>query len=137
MLCIFLAGVPSFWAENQNAIFSAVLRGLVDFNSAKDLVKNINPKERLMAFQVLMMVKNSRFLEQVSAIFWRDDEFIIVSTPMIQNTLHPFLLVSATVLTVYVAPAAAGSGIPEVKAFLNSVDAPNIFCFKTLVVKVE
>ncbi|KAI5007596.1 hypothetical protein ZWY2020_054757 [Hordeum vulgare] len=53
MLCIFLAGVPSFWAENQNAIFSAVLRGQVDFNGAKDLVKNINPKERLMAFQVL------------------------------------------------------------------------------------
>ncbi|KAE8782572.1 Calcium-dependent protein kinase 17 [Hordeum vulgare] len=96
MLCIFLASVPSFWAENQNAIFSAVLRGQVDFNGAKDLVKNINPKERLMAFQVL-----------------------------------------TTVLTVYVAPAAAGSGIPEVKAFLNSVDAPNIFCFKTLVVKVE
>ena len=43
----------------------------------------------------------------------------------------------ATVLTVYVAPAAAGSGIPEVKAYLNGVDAPNLFCFKTLVVKVE
>ncbi|KAE8817224.1 phosphoribosylformylglycinamidine cyclo-ligase, chloroplastic/mitochondrial [Hordeum vulgare] len=52
-LYIFLAGVPAFWAKNQNAIFSAVLRGQVDFNGAKDLVKNINPKERLMAFQVL------------------------------------------------------------------------------------
>ncbi|XP_044326563.1 putative chloride channel-like protein CLC-g isoform X3 [Triticum aestivum] len=46
------------------------------------------------------------------------------------------LTMFATVLTVYVAPAAAGSGIPEVKAYLNGVDAPNIFCFKTLVVKV-
>lgn len=42
----------------------------------------------------------------------------------------------AAVLTVYVAPAAAGSGIPEVKAYLNGVDAPNIFSLKTLVVKV-
>ncbi|KAM3293182.1 hypothetical protein ACQJBY_036632 [Aegilops geniculata] len=65
MLYIFLAGVPPFWAENENAIFTAVLRGQVDFNGdpwpnisagAKDLVKkmlNINPKERLTAFQVL------------------------------------------------------------------------------------
>ncbi|KAI5006814.1 hypothetical protein ZWY2020_034057 [Hordeum vulgare] len=115
MLYIFLADVPSFWAENQNAIFTVVLRGQVDFNGAKDHVKNIlniNPKERLTAFQTLSkhppsqirfttegefggghpvgavnipymhntgsgMVKNSRFLEQVSAIFQRDDEFII------------------------------------------------------------
>jgi chloride channel 7 len=42
----------------------------------------------------------------------------------------------ATVLTVFVAPAAAGSGIPEVKAYLNGVDAPNIFSLKTLIVKV-
>ncbi|KAI4966273.1 hypothetical protein ZWY2020_041873 [Hordeum vulgare] len=55
-LYIFLAGVPPFWAENENAIFTALLRGQVDFNDAKDLVKNmlnINPKERLTAFQVL------------------------------------------------------------------------------------
>jgi chloride channel 7 len=42
----------------------------------------------------------------------------------------------AAVLTVFVAPAAAGSGIPEVKAYLNGVDAPNIFSLKTLLVKV-
>ncbi|XP_040379348.1 putative chloride channel-like protein CLC-g [Oryza brachyantha] len=46
------------------------------------------------------------------------------------------LTMFATVLTVYVAPAAAGSGIPEVKAYLNGVDAPDIFSLKTLVVKV-
>jgi chloride channel 7 len=42
----------------------------------------------------------------------------------------------AAVLTVFVAPAAAGSGIPEVKAYLNGVDAPSIFSLKTLLVKV-
>lgn len=47
------------------------------------------------------------------------------------------LTMLAAVLTVYVAPAAAGSGIPEVKAYLNGVDAPNIFSLKTLIVKVQ
>ncbi|KAJ6803983.1 putative chloride channel-like protein CLC-g [Iris pallida] len=46
------------------------------------------------------------------------------------------LLMAAVVVTVYVAPAAAGSGIPEVKAYLNGVDAPGIFSLRTLVVKV-
>ena len=47
------------------------------------------------------------------------------------------LLMVASVITVYVAPAAAGSGIPEVKAYLNGVDAPDIFSVKTLLVKVR
>lgn len=42
----------------------------------------------------------------------------------------------AAILVVYIAPAAAGSGIPEVKAFLNGLDTPNIFSFKTFFVKV-
>ncbi|RLM74245.1 hypothetical protein C2845_PM15G23270 [Panicum miliaceum] len=46
------------------------------------------------------------------------------------------LTMLAAVLTVFVAPAAAGSGIPEVKAYLNGVDAPNIFSLKTLIVKI-
>ncbi|XP_006664312.3 calcium-dependent protein kinase 25 [Oryza brachyantha] len=65
MLYIFLAGVPPFWAESENAIFTAILRGQIDLatdpwpnisSGAKDLVRkmlNINPKERLTAFQVL------------------------------------------------------------------------------------
>ncbi|XP_021682020.1 putative chloride channel-like protein CLC-g isoform X2 [Hevea brasiliensis] len=36
----------------------------------------------------------------------------------------------------FVAPAAAGSGIPEVKAYLNGVDAPGILSLRTLVVKI-
>lgn len=43
----------------------------------------------------------------------------------------------ASVITAYMAPAAAGSGIPEVKAYLNGVDAPGIFSLRTLVVKVR
>lgn len=47
------------------------------------------------------------------------------------------LTMFAAGITVFFAPAAAGSGIPEVKAYLNGVDAPSIFSFQTLVVKVR
>ncbi|KAK8936435.1 putative chloride channel-like protein CLC-g [Platanthera zijinensis] len=39
-------------------------------------------------------------------------------------------------ITSYIAPAAAGSGIPEVRAYLNGVDAPDIFSTSTLLVKI-
>ncbi|KAK8615284.1 hypothetical protein V6N13_069061 [Hibiscus sabdariffa] len=65
MLYILLCGVPPFWAENDNGIFSEILGGKVDFTSnpwpsispqAKDLVKQmltLDPKERLTAQEVL------------------------------------------------------------------------------------
>ncbi|XP_042516974.1 chloride channel protein CLC-c-like [Macadamia integrifolia] len=46
------------------------------------------------------------------------------------------LAASAAVLCAYVAPAAAGSGIPEVKAYLNGVDAYSILAPSTLFVKI-
>nr|GMD69728.1 calcium-dependent protein kinase 17-like [Ipomoea batatas] len=65
MLYILLCGVPPFWAESENGIFNAILRGHVDFSSdpwpaispgAKDLVKkmlNSDHKQRLTALEVL------------------------------------------------------------------------------------
>ncbi|OIT01584.1 PREDICTED: calcium-dependent protein kinase 17-like isoform X1 [Nicotiana attenuata] len=65
MLYILLCGVPPFWAENENGIFNAILRGHIDFssdpwpsisNGAKDLVRKmltIDPRQRLTAMQVL------------------------------------------------------------------------------------
>lgn len=47
-----------------------------------------------------------------------------------------FLAICAAVLCALVAPAAAGSGIPEVKAYLNGVDAHSILAPSTLLVKV-
>lgn len=47
-----------------------------------------------------------------------------------------FLATCAAVLCAFVAPAAAGSGIPEVKAYLNGVDAHSILAPSTLLVKV-
>ncbi|KAK3039979.1 hypothetical protein RJ639_027169 [Escallonia herrerae] len=46
------------------------------------------------------------------------------------------LTLFSCVITALVAPEAAGSGIPEVKAYLNGVDAPAIFSIQTLFVKI-
>ncbi|MED6122341.1 Calcium-dependent protein kinase 17 [Stylosanthes scabra] len=65
MLYILLCGVPPFWAESENGIFNAILRGHLDFSSdpwpsispaAKDLVRKMltsDPKQRITAYQVL------------------------------------------------------------------------------------
>ena len=47
------------------------------------------------------------------------------------------LTLFAAIITAFISPTAAGSGIPEVKAYLNGVDAPGIFSLRTLGVKVE
>jgi chloride channel 7 len=49
---------------------------------------------------------------------------------------NAILVMLAAMLCVYVGPSAAGSGIPEVKAYLNGVDTPNVFSLNTLFVKV-
>ncbi|KAH9331624.1 hypothetical protein KI387_003732, partial [Taxus chinensis] len=46
------------------------------------------------------------------------------------------LALLSALLCAYIAPAAAGSGIPEVKAYLNGVDAPAILAPSTLFVKI-
>lgn len=47
------------------------------------------------------------------------------------------LAAAAAALCAYIAPAAAGSGIPEVKVYLNGVDAHSILAPSTLFVKVS
>ncbi|CAL9054409.1 chloride channel protein CLC-c-like isoform X2 [Musa acuminata AAA Group] len=51
-------------------------------------------------------------------------------------SINAILAASAAALCAYVAPAAAGSGIPEVKAYLNGVDAYSILAPSTLFVKI-
>lgn len=65
ILYILLSGVPPFWAETQQGIFDAVLKGQIDFesdpwplisDSAKDLIRRMlcmRPSERLTAHEVL------------------------------------------------------------------------------------
>ncbi|KAG4379153.1 hypothetical protein GLYMA_17G189751v4 [Glycine max] len=45
------------------------------------------------------------------------------------------LVAAAAALCAFIAPATVGSGIPEVKAYLNGVDAQNILAPSTLFVK--
>lgn len=47
------------------------------------------------------------------------------------------LATAAASLCAFIAPAAAGSGIPEVKAYLNGIDAYSILAPSTLFVKVS
>ncbi|KAF5179727.1 Calcium-dependent protein kinase [Thalictrum thalictroides] len=65
ILYILLCGVPPFWAESEQGVAQAILRGLIDFKrdpwpsvseSAKNLVRQMlepDPKLRLTAKQVL------------------------------------------------------------------------------------
>lgn len=46
------------------------------------------------------------------------------------------LAICAAALCAFIAPAAAGSGIPEVKAYLNGIDAHSILAPSTLFVKI-
>ena len=47
------------------------------------------------------------------------------------------LATAAGSLCAFIAPAAAGSGIPEVKAYLNGIDAYSILAPSTLFVKIK
>lgn len=65
ILYILLSGVPPFWAESEQGIFDAVLKGQIDFEtdpwlsistSAKDLISKMltqDPKARIKAHDVL------------------------------------------------------------------------------------
>lgn len=65
ILYILLCGVPPFWAETEEGIAHAIVRGNIDFtrdpwpkvsNAAKDLVKDMldaNPYSRLTVQEVL------------------------------------------------------------------------------------
>ncbi|KAL3532287.1 hypothetical protein ACH5RR_005808 [Cinchona calisaya] len=73
-------------------------------------------------------------------------KFVITSNMMLaRKFMAAFIIFSssnlalalfASLITAFIAPEAAGSGIPEVKAYLNGVDAPAIFSLRTLFVKI-
>ncbi|KAL4335613.1 hypothetical protein GQ457_07G041180 [Hibiscus cannabinus] len=73
-------------------------------------------------------------------------KFVITSNMMLSGRYETAFLVFflsnlgltlfAAIITAFIAPAAAGSGIPEVKAYLNGVDAPGIISLRTCIVKI-
>ncbi|KAG0584002.1 hypothetical protein KC19_3G178600 [Ceratodon purpureus] len=66
--------------------------------------------------------------------FMQSDSFVMAF--VVYAGFNVTLVTVASLLCVYIGPSAAGSGIPEVKAYLNGVDTPNIFSIKTLFVKI-
>ncbi|KAF8405588.1 hypothetical protein HHK36_010495 [Tetracentron sinense] len=82
ILYILLSGVPPFWAETQQGIFDAVLKGVIDFesdpwplisDSAKDLIQKMLcscPSDRLTAHEVLCMLAPSMSIFLLSLLFY-------------------------------------------------------------------
>ncbi|XP_022938151.1 putative chloride channel-like protein CLC-g [Cucurbita moschata] len=73
-------------------------------------------------------------------------KFVVTSNMMLEgrywmaflvfSVSNLLLTLFASVITALICPLAAGSGIPEVKAYLNGVDAPGILSPRTLLVKI-
>lgn len=51
-------------------------------------------------------------------------------------TLNSAFVVIGSIIVAYIEPVAAGSGIPQIKCFLNGVKIPHVVRLKTLMVKV-
>ena len=58
------------------------------------------------------------------------------NSPFLAFLFYQTVFALAASLFVYIEPVSGGSGIPEVKCFLNGIDLPRIVRFKTLVCKV-
>ncbi|TKY54799.1 putative chloride channel protein CLC-g [Spatholobus suberectus] len=100
----------------------------------------------LLCFLIGMIVCLVGFCNNLAVENLAGIKFVVTSNMMLERRfLLAFLIffVSNLVLTLFastitalIAPTATGSGIPEVKAYLNGVDAPGIFTIRTLIVKI-
>ncbi|KAL2338424.1 hypothetical protein Fmac_012870 [Flemingia macrophylla] len=100
----------------------------------------------LLCFFIGMIVCLVGFCNNLAVENLAGIKFVVTSNMMLERRfLLAFLVffISNLVLTLFaatitalIAPTATGSGIPEVKAYLNGVDAPGIFTIQTLIVKI-
>ncbi|MCO5576774.1 hypothetical protein L7F22_030594 [Adiantum nelumboides] len=89
----------------------------------------------LVAFAVNISVENISGLKLLSTLTFLDNDRYLAAALMLGGGNLLLVLLSVS-LCAFVAPEAAGSGIPEVKAYLNGIDAPSILSPKTFIVKV-
>ncbi|KAL9445090.1 hypothetical protein AB3S75_018144 [Citrus x aurantiifolia] len=99
-----------------------------------------------LCFLIGLIVGLIGFLNNLAVENIAGTKFVVTSNMMLANKFgmaflafsipNLVLTLFASVVTATVAPVAAGSGIPEVKAYLNGVDAPGILSFRTLVIKI-
>ncbi|KAL1335118.1 hypothetical protein HN51_064057 [Arachis hypogaea] len=100
----------------------------------------------LLCFLIGLIVSLIAFCNNLAVENLAGIKFVITSNMMLERRfLLAFavffasnlgLTIFSAVITALIAPAATGSGIPEVKAYLNGVDAPGIFTVRTLFVKI-
>nr|UTD53595.1 chloride channel G [Casuarina glauca] len=100
----------------------------------------------LLCFLVGLTVSLVGFCNNLAVENLAGIKFVFTSNMMLESRFGiAFLVFSvsnlvltlfASIITAFIAPAAAGSGIPEVKAYLNGVDAPEIYSLRTLLVKI-
>ncbi|EXC31330.1 Chloride channel protein CLC-b [Morus notabilis] len=89
----------------------------------------------IIATLINLAVENIAGYKLLAVVAYIEQERYI--TGLIYFTAVNFLLTSvAAVLCVFFAPTAAGPGIPEIKAYLNGVDTPDMFGATTLIVKI-
>ncbi|PNW88649.1 hypothetical protein CHLRE_01g038700v5 [Chlamydomonas reinhardtii] len=89
----------------------------------------------LAAFAVNLAVENISGFKfwATLTIMERGD---VLGSYLAYTAMNAALVGASVAITLYVGPAAAGSGIADVKAYLNGVDVPHIFHFNTLAAKV-
>ncbi|KAL2902034.1 Calcium-dependent protein kinase 13 [Bienertia sinuspersici] len=85
ILYILLCGVPPFWAESEQGVAQAILRGAIDFKrdpwpniseGAKSLVRQMleaDPKKRLTAKQVIAEFLSAEEVEDIKEMFKKID----------------------------------------------------------------
>ncbi|KAJ1378929.1 Chloride channel, voltage gated [Sesbania bispinosa] len=100
----------------------------------------------LLCFLIGMILGLVGFCNNLAVENLAGMKFVITSNMMLEGRFllafvtffasNLCLTLFASIITALIAPTAAGSGIPEVKAYLNGVDAPGIFTVRTLFVKI-
>ncbi|KAJ0746597.1 putative chloride channel, voltage gated, chloride channel, core [Helianthus annuus] len=100
----------------------------------------------ILCFVIGMVVSLIGFFNNLAIENIAGVKFVITSNMMFANrywaafflfaAVNLGLTLFAVLITTLIAPETTGSGIPEVKAYLNGVDAPAIFSFRTLIIKV-
>ena len=59
-----------------------------------------------------------------------------MDSPFAALLFYQTIFVLAAAAFVWIEPVAGGSGVPEIKCFMNGIDLPRIVEFKTLVCRV-
>ncbi|OWM71440.1 chloride channel protein CLC-b [Punica granatum] len=89
----------------------------------------------IIATTINLAIENIAGYKLLAAVYFIEKERYITGFILFAG-VNFVLTLMAALLCVFFAPTAAGPGIPEIKAYLNGVDTPNMFGASTLIVKI-